>query len=98
MKHSLIINGSWKSEIRELGEREKERQTELIVGENEWSSTKRRNEEEENTQCVWESELERESSEEGVTDTLSGCNYNWTGEREREKCDVETNKGIKKKV
>lgn len=92
MKHSLIINGSWKSEIRELGERKRE----LIEGEKEWSSTKRRNEEEEeeNTQCVWEREreLERESSEEGVTDTLSGCNYNWTGEREREKCDVETNK------
>lgn len=47
--------------------------------------------------CEGERELERESSEEGVTDTLSGCNYNWTGEREREKCDVETNKGIKKK-
>lgn len=51
MKHSLIINGSWKSEIRELGERKRE----LIEGEKEWSSTKRRNEEEEeeeNTQCV----------------------------------------------
>lgn len=47
------------------------------------------------THSVCERELERESSEEGVTDTLSGCNYNWTGERE--KCDVETNKGIKKK-